>query len=225
MRLFRFPVKSMLGQQVPHIDIDPRGCVGDRLWSVRTETGKIGSGKSTRRFATVPGLLNLRAERHGDSVTIAFPDGTTCAIDAPDAAAQISRHVGQQVRLAVETAVSHYDDGPVSLLGSASVEAVARHRRQAVEPVRFRPNIVLQTASPFVEETWIGRRLAVGTAVLEVTMASPRCVMVDAGTADLPPQPGNLVAIGDLNSARLGVVAHVLAPGRVRDGDHVVVLA
>ena len=60
----------------------------------------------------------------------------------------------------------------------------------------------------------MGRHLHIGTAVLRVGMASTRCVMVNAETADLPAQPGNLAAVGRLDDSRLGVVATVADPGR-----------
>jgi MOSC domain-containing protein len=217
--LQRFPVKSMLGQAVAELYLEARGCVGDRRWSVRTADGKIGSGKSSRRFAAVPGLLELRAEESDGPVVVVFPDGSSCSVDGTEVADRVSRYVGQRVTMARETDVSHFDDGPVSLIGRASVEAVAAAQGQAVDASRFRANVVLDTALPFEEEEWVGRRLQLGSSVLEVTMASPRCVMVDAKTADLEAQPGNLKTLGRLNSARLGVVATVVVPGRVGVGD------
>jgi MOSC domain-containing protein YiiM len=74
-----------------------------------------------------------------------------------------------------------------------------------------------------VEDTWIGRQVLVGTAVLRVTATSPRCVMIDMETADLPEQHGNLTAIGRLNDVCLGVIASVESPGRISVGDTVVV--
>jgi hypothetical protein len=193
--------------------------VADRSWSVRTAAGKIGSGKSTRRFGTVPGLLAVRAEQRDGAVLLTFPDGTTCPVDGPEAAARLSRHVGQPVTLAPESDVSHFDDGSVSLLGRASVAAVAEERGAPVDAARFRANVLVDGLDAFGEEAWIGRRVRIGSAVLHVTAASPRCVMVNAATADLPAQPGNLAAIGRIRDGQLGVVATVVAAGRVRVGD------
>lgn len=222
--LHRYPVKSMVGEEVARLEVDHRGCVGDRRWSVRTAAGKIGSGKDTRRFAAVPRLLELRASQGaGGRVVVTFPDGSTCAADADDAPERLSRFLGQPVTLAVETEVSHFDDGSVSLIGTASLDTVVAERRQAVDPARFRPNLVLATDAAFVEESWVGREVEVGTVVLRVDTASPRCVMVDMATAELPAQHGNLAAVGRVNEACLGVVASVVVPGTVTVGDVVTV--
>lgn len=217
--LHRYPVKSMLGESVDSLDVDARGCRGDRWWAVRTAAGKIGSGKDTRRFGAVPGLLRLRARTVDGAVVVTFPDGTACRVDAGHAADLLSRHVGQPVTVAQESAVRHFDDGAISLLATASVAAVARERGAPVDVARFRTNILLDGPAAFAEEAWIGRRLRIGTVVLRVGLASTRCVMVNAETADLPAQPGNLAAIGRLNQARLGVVADVVTPGRISVGD------
>jgi uncharacterized protein YcbX len=219
--LRRFPVKSMLGELREFVDLDTRGIVGDRMWSVRTAAGKIASGKNTRRFAAVDGMLLLRAEELDGLVEITFPDGTRSPVDETRTANLLTAHLGQCVTVAREAEVSHFDDGPVSIVGTASVDALGGGRGQPVDQARFRPNIVLDTDEPFVEDGWIGRRLAIGSAVLRVEAQSPRCVMIDMRTADLPAQHGNLTAIGRLNDACLGVIASVESPDRIGLGDEV----
>jgi uncharacterized protein YcbX len=224
LSLHRYPVKSMLGEQLGCLEVDRRGFAGDRVWSVRTSEDKIGSGKNTRRFAAVPGLLELRAREQDGDVVITFPDGTTCSAQAGDIAERLSHHVGQPVTLSVETQESHFDDGPISLVGNASVLAVARERGQEVDPAHFRGNILLGTSAAFEEDEWVGRRLKIGSAVLSVTASLPRCVMVDMKTADLQEQHGNLKAVGRLNNACLGVITTVVVPGTITTRDTVEVL-
>lgn len=219
VQLSRFPVKSMTGEQLDRLALDARGVDGDRAWAVRTDDGHIGSGKSTRRFRRVPGLLDVVARTVGDAVEVTFPDGTTYGVDDAAAAERLSVHVGRPVAFARETDVDHFDDGPVSLLGTASVQAVTASRNEDVDPQRFRANVLVATTEPHVEQTWVGREVRLGTAGLRVVLASPRCVMVDLGTALLPPQPGNLKAVTALTDGLLGVVAEVVEPGVVRVGD------
>jgi uncharacterized protein YcbX len=216
-------VKSLLGEEVPAVAVDGRGVAGDRLWSVRTPDGKIGSGKNSRRFAAVLGLLELRAAMRDGRVVVAFPDGVEVAVDDADAADLLSRHLQRPLSFARESEVTHFDDGPVSLLGAASVTALEKERGTAVSASRFRPNIVLDTGEAFMEDGWVGRRVTIGEVEVEVAMTSPRCVMIDMKTADLPEQHGNLLAIGRLNDACLGVIASVVRPGTVHIGDRVTV--
>lgn len=217
--LHRYPVKSMLGEQVAALDVEGRGVVGDRRWSVRPANGKIGSGKSTRRFAAVPGLLMLRAQMAGDHVEILPPTGEAWRADDPATASALSLQLGQPVTLAEETDVSHFDDGPVSLIGLASIAAIGAEAGHDIDPSRFRANLVIDGVRAYAEDGWIGRRIDVGGATLEVTMRSVRCVMVDMETADLPAQSGNLLATSRANEMCVGVIARVVRLGRITVGD------
>lgn len=217
--LYRYPVKSLTGEAVEELECDERGFVGDRVWSVRTEGDKIGSGKNTRRFAAVDGLLLIRARLVGDRVELEFPGGRRCHADAGEAASWLADHAGQPLSLARESTVSHFDDGPASLLGLASVAALSDETGTDVDPSRFRANMLVEGLTALAEDHLVGQRLRIGSAMFEVTMRSPRCVMIDMATADLPTQPGNLRAVGRFNEACLGVIARVVRPGRVRVGD------
>src|SRR6266404_3568145 len=57
--LWRFPVKSMRGEQLEEAGLTERGLVGDRAYAlIDTDTGKVVSAKSVRLF---PDLLGCRA--------------------------------------------------------------------------------------------------------------------------------------------------------------------
>lgn len=218
--LYRYPVKSLLGERVDELDFDERGAVGDRLWSVRTADGKIGSGKSTRRFRAVDGLLMLRAHILDDNhVVIEFPDGTSRDVEDPATAEALSAFIGIPLTLARETDVTHFDDGPASLLGLASVDALAAEAGHAIEPLRFRANVHVGDLAPFAEDAWVGRQVRAGDVVFDIAMRSPRCVMINMATADLPAQPGNLKVAATVNDTCAGVIARVVQPGRIRAGD------
>jgi uncharacterized protein YcbX len=212
-------VKSLSGEALDAVDLDARGVTGDRIWSVRTEDGKLGSGKSTRRFAAVPGLLLLRGRTTDDGVTITLPTHEEYRVGDPATDRVVSDFLGRPVTLARESDVDHFDDGPVSLLGAASVAALAAEVGADVDPRRFRANIVLDGLPAFAEDDLVGQRIGIGDAVLEVVLPSARCVMIDMETADLPAQPRNLRTLGQLHDACLGVIARVVEPGRIRAGD------
>lgn len=172
----------MLGERMSDLAIDERGIVADRRWSVRTKRGKIGSGKTTRRFAAVQGLQQVRAHVGESGVFVTLPDGTRHHIESAVLQTRLSELVGESVTLAPESDVSHFDDSSVSLIARASVEALGESRGEHDDESRFRPNMVLGGLEGFQEERWIQRRLRIGSATSSVEMPSPRCVMIEHAT-------------------------------------------
>lgn len=220
--LRRYPVKSLVGERLEVADVVERGLRGDRLWAVVDEDGKLGSGKSSRRFRKMEGLLDLAASYDGDVPLITFPDGRSLRGDDPTIDDALSSHVGRSVTLAREAEVSHFDDGPVHLVTTGSLRAVEQHLGEPVDPRRFRPNLVVETGDldGLVEDAWVGHRLQVGEVLLEVVAQMPRCVMVNLPQVGLA-ATRVLDVVGEINDANLGVLATVVTPGRVRVGDPV----
>ena len=64
-RLWRFPVKSMAGEQLEQAEFTEKGVLGDRVYAlIDDETGKVVSAKTTRLF---PDLLGCRAALRGNT--------------------------------------------------------------------------------------------------------------------------------------------------------------
>jgi uncharacterized protein YcbX len=222
--IHRYPVKSVLGETLDQVALDCRGLDGDRLWSVRDPDGKLGSGKSTRRFRRMDGLLRLAARYDGQTPVIEFPDGRLLRGDDPEVHAALSAHVGRPVTLARESDVSHFDGGPVHLVTTSALRFIENAHGGAVDPRRLRPNLVVATddGPGMVEETWVGRRVAVGSqVVLQVTTPVPRCVMLNLPQNGLAGDPFLLDTVTAVNDMNLGVIADVLSPGIARTGDPV----
>jgi uncharacterized protein len=73
--LRRYPVKSMLGEEVPASEVTTTGLAGDRgLAVVSLRSGKVASAKYPRLWRD---LLTLSAEVRADDVRITLPDGKT----------------------------------------------------------------------------------------------------------------------------------------------------
>ncbi|HET7356668.1 MAG TPA: MOSC N-terminal beta barrel domain-containing protein [Nocardioidaceae bacterium] len=226
--LRRYPVKSLVGEELTEAQVDRRGLVGDRLWSVRDQDGKFGSGKSTRRFRRMEGLLDLSAVYDGGEVpVVTFPDGDSYRGDDPAVHAVLSKYVGREVTLAREEAVSHFDEGPVHLVTTSAIAYVQRAHGRVVDPARLRPNLVVDTDAPgLLEDAWAGREVTIGEElVLRIGYRMPRCVMVNLPQRGLPADRGLLGLITEVNDGGLGVVADVVRPGRVSRGDPVRVVA
>lgn len=230
--LTRYPVKSLGGEDLDHVGVVARGLEHDRAWAAYTADGFIGSGKRTRRFRPVDGLLHWTAAMADDAPVLTGPDGRRWRADTPEASAALSESCGQPLRLRLEGDVRHHDDAPVHVLTSASVRALAEQVGAPLDPRRFRANLLVDldddagttvgTTETWPEDEWIGRRLRVGEVVLRITAPMPRCVMVNAAQPGLDHDARVLRSLAD-RAARLGVMAEVLRPGVVRRGDRVVV--
>jgi uncharacterized protein len=221
--LARYPVKSTTGEELAEVLVDERGCAGDRLWSVRDPDGRLGSGKTNRRFRRMDGLLELVGTYDGDMPVIGFPDGRRLRGDEAGVDEALSRHVGRPVSLAREDDVSHFDEGPLHLVTTTSLATLARARGGPVDWRHTRANLLVETTGHgFPEQAWVGRRLRVGPeVVLRVRGLMPRCVMVDAAQDGLPGDPGLLRVITEVSAGTLGVWADVEVAGRLRVGDDV----
>ena len=214
----------MLGERLSHAFIDARGLKGDRLWAVRDIDGKFGSGKSTRRFRKMEGLLDLVAQYDGATPVVSFPGGRTLRGDHMEMHEALRHHVGRAVTLGREQDISHFDEGPVHLVTTSSLRRLGEAVGHDVEERRLRPNLLIDTGggTGFIEDTWVGRRVAVGAEVLlEIRAPMPRCVMLDLPQLGLPADGRLLTTLGNLNKSRIGVVADVLQAGTVRVGDMV----
>jgi uncharacterized protein len=104
--LWRFPVKSMLGEELDAVDLGEGGIVGDRAYALRDrETGKVASAKNPKLW---PNLLGCRAAFveppcPGDELPparIELADGNSVRSDAADVDGVLSRFFGRDVELA-----------------------------------------------------------------------------------------------------------------------------
>jgi uncharacterized protein YcbX len=218
--LHRYPVKSLSGTAHDRLDLDARGVVPDRAWAVRDEDGKLGSGKSTRRFRTMRGLLELSAALEDDVPVVTFPDGRTLQ-PGPPLDAALSSYVGRPVTLAPEGEVSHFDEGGLHLVTTAALDALERLHGAPVPVPRLRPNVVVRTGPGHDDSVWIGARLHVGEALVEVVRPMTRCVMLNQAQVGLAPDPHLLDTVARHFDLQLGLVARVISPGPVAVGDAV----
>jgi uncharacterized protein YcbX len=221
LSLHRYPVKSLVGEELDRVQVDERGVCGDRLWSVRDLDGRFGSGKTTRRFRKMEGLLELAARYDAETPVVRFPDGRSLRGDDEAVHGALSEYVGRPVTLAREGGVSHFDEGPIHLVTTSTLRLLEREHGRPVQSRRLRPNLVLETADGgFVEEQWVDQRIRIGNdLVLAIREPMPRCVMLDLPQVGLPAANGLLKTVADLNDLNVGVVADVLTPGEVTVGD------
>ncbi|HET8673020.1 MAG TPA: MOSC domain-containing protein [Thermoleophilaceae bacterium] len=217
--LWRYPVKSLRGEALDLVELDARGVVGDRVWALRDADGKLASGKTTRRFRKVMGLMQHSARYEGEEPVVTLADSGE--LPASDDVAR--RMAGDGWRMAREADVPHHDAAPLHLVTSATLATLAQAAGHPVEVDRLRPNILVDAgaAEGFAEDAWLGRELLIGDARLRVLDRTERCVMPTHAQAGLEPRRRLLKTIGRANEACAGVYLEVLEPGPIRLGDWV----
>ncbi|MDR3456308.1 MAG: MOSC domain-containing protein [Verrucomicrobiae bacterium] len=102
--LHRYPVKSMMGEELNATRVGSKGFQGDRVFALAdAETGKIASAKNPSKWPT---LFNFRAAftapLNGSAslppARITFPDGSMASTEDKNLATQLSSSLGKPVR-------------------------------------------------------------------------------------------------------------------------------
>ena len=237
------PVKGMRLVPVDAVDLGPAGPAGDRAFHLREPDGAIAlTVRNPRLVQVVPawdgrelamtfpdGTRVAGPVQRGEPVTTAFYDGRPVAghvVEGPFAAA-LSAHAGRPVLLvARDERERGGDDHPVTLMSRGSLAALAEALDGDVDPRRFRMTIEIDGVGAWEEHAWAGREVRAGEAVLRVAAPTARCAVTtrdpESGRTDAPVLRA-LAGLRGKHDVTFGVWCDVVAPGRVRVGDPVVV--
>jgi uncharacterized protein YcbX len=244
LELWRFPVKSMLGEQLQQAEVGPAGLGGDRQRAV-VDAGS-GVSLSAKRY---PVLLSCRAWTADAKVMIALPDGTELPADTAEVAQRLSALLNRRVTVQSANAghtVRHefpadstagegepflwepglaafVDSSPLHLITTGTLRELSRLQPDSdFSHARFRPNVLVETnETGFVEHNWVGHDLSLGPVKCRVSDHKARCVMTTHAQGDLPQDRDVIKTIVKFNSANTGIELAALAPGTVRVGDAV----
>lgn len=173
--LWRYPVKSMLGEQLATATVRERGLQGDRQYAlIDIETGHVVSAKNPRRWPTLFAFQARLVSGSSMSLEITFPDGQIMTESMRDVDAALSARLGRKVTLTSvppaqpvleqyapnldglseqdsETTITippttFFDEAPVHLVTTATLHALhSRYPDGRFDARRFRPNVVIDT--------------------------------------------------------------------------------
>jgi uncharacterized protein YcbX len=243
------PVRSLGLEHPDQIDVTERGVVEDRRFFLTDDQNRFIDRVIVGRLVQVaahtdPGATMLR---------MTFPDGTVV-----EGEVQLGDPVETPIH--GRTGVGHVVIGPwaaalepiagrpirvircdrpggtrianaASIVSDGSLRELARHLGvESIDARRFRMLIEIEGAEPHEEDSWIGRRIAIGDAILRVTKPDARCAITtqdpDTGVRDLDTLR-TLIGYRGLREGKhadFGVLAEVDQPGRLRLGDEVTLL-
>lgn len=224
--VWRYPVKSMAAEPLDSVEVSWHGLLGDRRWAfVRPGSERNGFPWHTIRENPAMSLFRPRLVEPGrpdhSSVEVLTPDGRILGITDP----ALADALGPGVRV-LRLHTGAFDSMPVSVITTATVAAVCDRADVVSEPLRFRPNVLVDTGStePFTEDAWVGATLQIGDATLRVDRHDERCIVVNCDPETGKTSPEVLRVVGREHGARAGVYGSTSRPGEVAPGAPVLLL-
>jgi uncharacterized protein YcbX len=241
----RTPVKALALQHLQEAELGEGGVEGDRHFYLVGEAGRLISNKDFPPFQ----LIGAFYDAEQDELTFRLPDGreVTGAVERGEEVATrfhkrprsarlvlgpwsdvLSELAGEPLRL-VEPETSAVDrgrTGAATLLATASLRALGNVLGvDALDGRRFRMNFGVEGLDAHEEDSWIGRRVQVGEAVVIPHGNVGRCVITtqnpETAISDLDTLKGLATYRRDLDTTEplpFGVHAAVVQAGRVRVG-------
>jgi uncharacterized protein len=231
-RLWRWPVKSMGGEEVRALRLGPRGAGGDRAHAVLHEHKGAWRPLTARE---APRLLAWRA---------AYPFNLDAGVDPaspphaivtepagvrswrwgdPRLRSALERDLGRTVRL--ERDPGGMPDVPATVLVTATstLASLADELATAIDVRRFRPNLHLDLdAAPWAEHDWTGVEIELDGGVrLRVDGPCERCAIPTRDPDTQQKWPGLLQHLAAEHGQDFGLLARVVVPGRVHVGEQV----
>lgn len=217
--LFRYPVKSMAAEPLPVVEVSWQGFEGDRRWAF-VRAGQARNGFPWFTLRQHPGLYGYRPV-FGKPVLVYTPGGDKYEVDDPALAAELEAAAGPVFAQKLDRGT--FDSAPLSLLSTQTADAVGAYVGTSVSPLRFRPNIVVETVAgtPFAEDSWVGTTVSVGPVRVHVQQRDKRCMVINIDPETGERDPAVLRGVAQLNQVTCGVYGSVLGPGTISVGDPV----
>jgi uncharacterized protein YcbX len=167
------------------------------------------------------GLELTHPEMARQGLRIRAPDGREFTPEQPEFTAAMQQEMACELRLRASER-NMVDAQPLSMIGQATVAALAQETGAELDPVRFRANFLVdwQEATPFREDRLVGAELQIGQEVrIRVTKRDKRCKVITVDPGDASLMPALLDTVFERHEGCTGVYAAVLVPGVVRTGD------
>jgi uncharacterized protein YcbX len=241
--LWRYPVKSLLGERMSGLSLVGDGVEGDRAWGIRDcGDGRILTARREPRLLFAASRIGT-----GDVPRITLPDGRTLTGPGPATDDALSDWLGKAVTLvsAMECDASRAeyfadatDDGsqaiewtmpkgrfvdayPVLVMTTAGLRSgAAAYPAGTWDVRRFRPNVLIEVEGEgWLEDTWTERPVRVGAAQLVPLRRCIRCTMVNRAQPGLDRDVNIYKTLNRTHGGDAGMWTHVGRPGTVSEGD------
>ncbi|MDR3739590.1 MAG: MOSC N-terminal beta barrel domain-containing protein [Terracidiphilus sp.] len=208
MELWRYPVKSMAGEQIERIRVDELGFENDRTVLVLDERGRIATSRTHHRMLGLKGKI----DPEGGTTINGYP------WDSPEALALVRAAVGPGTTLMHFEGAERFDVLPLLIATDGAISHMKLDGR------RLRPNIIVGGIDGLEERQWPNHRLRIGDVVVYASQLRARCVMTTYDPDTLKQDLGVLKSIVSRLGGVMALDCSVVSGGIVRVGDAVSVI-
>src|SRR5262245_18373597 len=251
--LWRYPVKSMRGEELDEAFASYSGIYGDRVFAFRSSANHKGfpyfTAREQRRLlqyrprfrypdkAARP--INLIEAEKRDAnplladlaelvVDVETPSGKTVAIDDPALIEMLRADVNQKHQISLmQSQRAMTDCRPMSIFSLQSAQQLAEETGMPVDKRRFRANVYVDLISSngFAENNLVGRSVRLRPkAVITILERDPRCMIMTLDPDTGEQAPAILKKVAQAHNGMAGVYGAVLVEGIVHKGDPVELL-
>jgi len=232
--IFRYPAKSMGGEQLGVANLGWHGLEGDRRLAFRRMEDR--SAFPWLTASKLPDLLLFAPHRREEGARedlpthIRTPDGNEMPVFGEELATEVGRRCGAPVQL-MQLNHGIFDEATISVIAFDTVSEIGRLAGRSPDVRRFRPNVVVRLLRPvpFQEDEWLGGVLSFGEAddapAITVTMRDVRCSMVNLDPDSARPAPEVLKAVVRVHQNTAGIYGAVIRIGRLVVGQTILLRA
>lgn len=251
--LWRYPVKSMRGEELQQAFLGFSGVYGDRFYAFISSAAPkkfpylTGREKETmllyRPVYRNPELMlqppNLAEAEAADAtpiypqaadwiVDVQTPLGDLLAIDDPRLISMLGEGLRDRHQLTLlRSHRAMTDCRPISLFSVQTGQQLGQELGTDLDKRRFRANVYveLESGRGFGEDEFVGRTLQLGAkATVAVVDRDSRCKMITLHPDTAEPNPAVMKHLARSHEGKAGVYGAVLVEGMVRPGDQIVLL-
>jgi uncharacterized protein YcbX len=251
--LWRYPVKSMRGEELDEAFAGFPGIYGDRVFAFRSSANHKGfpylTARDQRRLlqyrprfrfpdkaARPVNLIEaesknanpLSADLAELVVDVETPDGETLAIGDPALIEMLRADIDQKHAVTLmQSQRAMTDCRPVSIFSLQSAQQLAEETGTPVDKRRFRANVYvdLTSAKGFAENELVGRSVRIGPkAVVTILERDARCMVITLDPDTGEQTPAILKKVAQAHDGMAGVYGAVLVEGLLHKGDSIEVL-
>lgn len=226
--LYRYPVKSMQGEQLEEASVGWYGLEGDRRYAfVRSENY---SGFPWLTGREVPQMIRYLpyftdpSDVSTSEVSVKTPHGGEMLVTSSQLCAELAEaHRGPVHLLRMTRGI--FDSMPISIISVNALRTMGERIGLALDVRRFRPNILVETfdGEPFPEDSWLGELLIFGYKPngvrIRFNRENKRCMMVNLDPETARQDPRVLKEIVGKRENCAGIYGSTEKPGTIRVGD------